>query len=164
MFVMSVNSKKLKMFLFPVLLTCAVIVSAVFFFSDKSKPAVNEYGDFNYRASTASERSGFISQFGWTFEEEPVEVREIVIPQEFDEVYENYNNIQKQQGLDLSDFCGKRVKRWTYTITNYPGYSEQADCIRINLLVFDGLVVGGDVCSVELDGFMHGFSLPSNNS
>ena len=85
-------------------------------------------------------------------------MREIVIPEEFDDVYLRYNELQKKQGLDLSKYRSKRVKRWTYIIKNYPGYSETDDCVRINLLVFDGCVIGGDVSSVELDGFMHTFA------
>ena len=82
--------------------------------------------------------------------------KEIIIPAEFDDVYEKYNAIQKEQGFDLTAYCSKRVKKWTYKVTNYPNY-EGSDCIRATLLVFDGKVIGGDVCSVELDGFMHGF-------
>lgn len=164
MFVVSVNSKKVKTFLLPALVTVIAVIIAITFFSKTTEPAVNDSGAFNYRASSSAERLHFISQFGWAVDEEPVEVREIVIPQEFDDVYENYNKIQTQQGFDLSDFHGKRVKRWTYIITNYPGYSDDEECVRINLLVFDGLVIGGDVCSVELDGFMHGFSSPFKNS
>ena len=50
---------------------------------------------------------------------------------------------------------GCTVKKWTYILTDYPGYEEK-DCIRMNLLVYKGKVIGGDICSVELDGFMTG--------
>ena len=99
----------------------------------------------------------FISAFGWEVEEEPDEVREVIIPAEFDDVYNNYNAIQLKQGYDLQKYAGERVKRWTYTIKNYPEYVDQ-ECIKINVLVYKGEVIGGDVCSVRLDGFMHGFS------
>ncbi len=157
MFVFSVNSKKLCRTLLPALALIAGI--AVTFIVFGSKEEVETEGSaLSYRAADKEERLYFVSQFGWAVNEEPAEVREIVIPDEFDAVYENYNKIQKEQGLDLEPFKGKRVKRWTYIITNYPGYSEGDDCVRINLLVFDGRVVGGDVCSVELDGFMHTFA------
>ena len=39
---------------------------------------------------------------------------------------------------------------------NYPGY-EDLDCIHATLLIYDGQVIGGDICSTQLDGFMHGF-------
>ena len=56
----------------------------------------------------------------------------------------------------MSVYAGKRVKRWIYRVTNYPRY-ENADCIQATLLIYDGQVIGGDVCSTEIDGFMHGF-------
>ena len=100
----------------------------------------------------------FISGYGWQVDEEPIEVRDVVIPETFDEVYGNYNNIQLEQGFNLEKYAGQRVKRWTYVIRNYPDTSPTDDFIRINILVSDDVVIGGDVCSVKLDGFMHGFS------
>ena len=88
----------------------------------------------------------------------------LIIPPEFDEVYEKYNAIQKEQGFDLTKYQGKRVKRWTYAIKNYPGYAADSGCIHANLLVYEGQVIGGDVCSVELNGFMHGFDYPTDTS
>ena len=47
---------------------------------------------------------------------------------------------------------------------NYPGYENKDGVIRANILVYDGRVIGGDVCSVELDGFMHGFEKPTQSA
>lgn len=156
MFVFSVNSRKLGRAAVPVA-AIAACVALFFVFYGKGSADTASAEALSYKASSKEERLSFISQFGWAVDEEPVEVREVAIPDAFDDVYNNYNELQKQQGLDLSLYCGKRVKRWTYTVTNYPGYPEGDDCVRINLLVFDGRVVGGDVSSVELDGFMHTF-------
>ncbi len=89
-------------------------------------------------------------------------VAEVIIPSEFDDTYKAYNEIQKKQGFDLEKYKGSGVKRWTYEIKNYPGYAEDSGCIRANMLVCDGKVIGGDICSVELDGFMHGFQVKEN--
>ena len=110
------------------------------------------------RASTAEERIAFFSQFGYEISEDPLEVKEVVIPTEFDETYENYNEIQKSQGLDLSKYKGKRVKMWSYAIKNYPGYETADGTIRGNILVYNGVVVGGDVSNIELGGFMVSFA------
>ncbi len=114
-------------------------------------------GEVNYSAASAEERLNFASRFGYTVNPEPYEVQEVKIPEEFDEVYKEYNNIQLEQGLDLTDYKGCSVKKWTYTITNYPGY-ENTDTVRINMLVYKGRVIGGDVSSVAIDGFMTGFA------
>ena len=86
------------------------------------------------------------------------EIKTFFIPETFDDVYNNYNQIQTEQGFNLEKYAGQRVKRWTYVIRNYPDTSPTDDFIRINILVSDDIVIGGDVCSVKLDGFMHGFS------
>lgn len=107
-------------------------------------------------AKNETELLEFVSYCGWEVDKEPVEVRDVVIPQTFDEVYNNYNAIQLRQDFDLRAYAGQRVKRWTYIVRNYPESSPDDDFIRINLLVYDGEIIGGDVCSVKLDGFMHG--------
>jgi len=110
---------------------------------------------------TNEERLDFIRSFGWEVEEEPIEVMEVIIPKEFDAVYQEYNSIQRRQGYDLERHAGRRVKRYTYVVTNYPGQPED---VRINLLIRDNRIIGGDVCSLLQDGFIHGFAMPELNT
>lgn len=153
MFVYSIKSKQIKLFLLIVFVVATVI--SLFILSRESINVDNP-DKHSIKASTASERLTFISQFGWEVDEDPIEVCEVIIPSEFDETYAQYNDIQLKQGFDLKTYAGMRVKRWTYSVKNYPGH-ENKNYIRINILVYEGLVIGGDVCSIELDGFMHGF-------
>ncbi len=120
--------------------------------------------NINMKAEKAEDRTAFFAQFGWEIKEDPIEVKEIIIPTEFDETYTEYNLIQKGQNLDLEDYRGARVKMWCYEITNYPGYEDSDGLIRGNLLIYDGVVIGGDVSSIELGGFMHGFSYPQQSN
>ena len=60
---------------------------------------------------TEEERQKFIRSFGWEVAEEPLTVMEVKIPEEFDSVYEEYNNLQKTQGMDLTKYQGKRCKK-----------------------------------------------------
>ncbi len=160
MFVYSIKSKHVKV----VLLLLFVVFTVISLFVLSRDSAQTGKGDnIALKASTHEERMAFLSQFGWEIDEEPVEVREVIIPEEFDDTYTAYNEIQKNQGFDLTVYSGMRVKRWTYTVKNYAGYENQ-ECIHANILVYDGLVVGGDICSVELDGFMHGFTMPRSDS
>ena len=101
-----------------------------------------------------TDRVTFLKQFGWEVDLEPIECQEIIIPSVFNKVYEQYNTIQKAQGLDLSKFAGKRAKRWTYRIKNYPDSTDQ---IRANVIVYNNKVIAGDVSNVRLNGFMTGF-------
>ena len=155
MFVYSIKSKHIKVALLVIFVVFTVI--SLFILSQDSKETGKS--GMSIKASTHEERMAFLSQYGWELDEEPVEVQEVIIPSEFDDTYTAYNEIQKDQGFDLAVYAGMRAKRWTYIIKNYSGY-ENKDCIRVNVLVYDGLVIGGDVCSIELDGFMHGFQMP----
>lgn len=101
-----------------------------------------------------------LSEFGWEFEPKPAETAEIIIPAVYDEVFENYNELQKKAGLDLEPYMGKRATRYTYIITNYPDESVN---VRGNVLVVDGVAVGGDVSTVELDGFMESLNFNLTN-
>jgi len=79
----------------------------------------------------------------------------VSVPEQFDKIFSAYNEIQKSQGLDLSKYKGKKVYRYTYEITNYDGYSGT---VYANILVYRNKVIGGDVCSADIKGFMHGLN------
>lgn len=160
MFVYSVNKRQIK---FVAIVVCLVLMCIILALLTKESIETVKANELNLRASNAEERIAYLAQFGWSVEGEPEEVKEIIIPAEFDEVYENYNKLQLEQGFDLTKYMSKRVKKWTYTVTNYPGY-ENKSCIRATMLISDGKVIGGDICSVELNGFMHGFVKPDSSA
>ncbi len=160
MFVISVKSSKLKKYGAVFLALVLVTLGAVYYVSaSRDKPVANLNG-IVMKAGDSAERTAFFSQFGWQIKEEPCEVKEVIIPSEFDDVYTKYNDIQKEQGLDLEKYKGARVKMWSFEILNYPGYENSDGVIRGNILVFENTVIGGDVSSTELGGFMHGFEKP----
>lgn len=101
---------------------------------------------------TNEDRIGFASSLGYEVESEPVRSQEVMIPSEFDDVYEDYNGLQKECGFDLEKYQGKRMMLYTYTVTNYP---DEPECL-MDLLVYKNKIVGGAVYSTALDGFMHG--------
>ena len=107
--------------------------------------------------SSNEERVSFLSQYGWQVNQDPVVTEELTIPKEMDESYDEYLALQSQQGFDLTQYAGKRVKRYTYEITNYPS-GEQG--VQANLLLYKNTVIGGEVLSPQLDGFLHGLAMP----
>ena len=127
MFVYSIKSRQIKLFL---LLAFVVVTAISLFVLSRESTDVANNDKSNIKASTESERLSFISQFGWEVDEDPIEVCEVIIPTEFDETYTQYNEIQTKQGFDLKNYSGMRVKRWTYSVKNYPGY-ENKNYIRI---------------------------------
>ncbi len=152
------SKKELLLLIIGIVLFVAAVTYVLWPKGDNSTSLLVQKG-YSIEAETAEQRIAFAAQFGWETDSEPVEVREVVIPSQFGDVYEKYNRIQLEQGFDLSEYKGERAKRWTYRVTNYPGTT---DVVYINILVKDGEVIGGDVCSTALGGFMHGFSPEAN--
>ena len=103
------------------------------------------------------DRLDYLSAFGWEVEEAPLAIQELLIPEEMDESYDEYLTLQAEQGFDLTKYAGKRVKRYTYEVTNYPTGETG---VQLNLLIHKNTVVGGEVLSPQLDGFLHGLSMP----
>ena len=83
-----------------------------------------------------------------------METKTVTIPEEFDKVFAAYNEMQKEQGLNLLRYKGKDVTRYTFTVTNYAGYEGT---VYANVLVYRNRVIGGDICSADASGFIHGF-------
>ncbi len=120
--------------------------------ADSSDEAVRISYD---RIKTNEDRVKFLSQFGYEVSEDPLETVEITLPEKFDKVYAGYNELQKAQGLDLSKYRRKTVMRYTYEVKNYDGYNGGR--VLANVIVYRGRVIGGDVCSADPQGFVHGF-------
>ena len=118
---------------------------------------MNENISFN-NVKSASDAVKFLEQYGWTVIDTPVEECEITIPAEFDKVISSYNEIQKQQGLDLSKYSKKTAQRYTFKITNYPSYEGT---VYANVITYRGRVIGGDICTADAKGFIHTFAMPA---
>ncbi len=97
----------------------------------------------------------FLESYGWKVKHDCHERVNITIPEIFDNVYNNYNELQKLAGLDLSDYKGQDAIRYTYIVTNFP--EEICDTVYANVICVKDTPIGGDVMTVPLDGFM--FSL-----
>lgn len=160
MFIYSVKTSKAKIAAF-LLATVAVVIAIAMIMTGEKKPATGD-SSVNVRASNSEERQAFLSQFGWQISEDPTEISEVIIPEDFDAGYVEYVAMNKAQGFDLEPYKGVRAKRWTYDVLNYKGLEGMTGTVQANLLVYDGRVIGGDICSLELGGFIHGFEMPEN--
>ena len=160
MFVYSLKASTLKFFAVVCVALTALVMMITFIprydgGEIKSITTGNE-SKINYsKIKTNEDRIAFISQFGWRVEQTPVEEVEVTVPEKFDKVFNGYNEIQKRQGLDLSKYKGKTVTRYTYEVTNYENENGK---VYANVIVYRNKVIGGDICSANVGGFIHGFS------
>ena len=122
---------------------------------DKPVNTDNATVSYSYdKVKDVSSAIDFLSQFGWTVNGAKVRTAKVTIPAEFDKIFAGYNEIQKSQGLDLSKYKKKELIRYTFEVTNYKDYDG---VVYANVLVYRNKVVGGDICSADITGFVHGF-------
>ena len=128
--------------LFALILTliCAVFVSSKF----TASTVYSEEGSTNYQ------RISFLESIKCKVQEEIVSKKDIVIPDEFSNVYENYNKLQISAGFDLVPFKGSKATVYTYKVTKYKDIKDA----YANLIVCNGKIIGGDIFTTDLNGQM----------
>ena len=158
MFIYSLKASTIKFFAV-VCVALATLITLIAFIPVSAvdgETAVSANVEINYGGiKTNDDRIRFLEQFGWQVDPEAVESIEVTVPEDFDKIFSAYNELQKSQGLDLSRYKKKNVMRYTYEITNYDGYNGT---VYVNILVYRNKVIGGDVCSADVKGFMHGLA------
>lgn len=92
-------------------------------------------------AADDAQRTAFLKQLGYEVDPVYSEVHEVLIPEEFDEVFAAYNTMQAAADMDLTPYRGKRLKCWSYRILN----SGNAEETFAHLYVWQGNIVGGDI-------------------
>jgi hypothetical protein len=125
-----------------------IALLAAAYFAVCARPAENA----GIAGGSNAERLAYINSFGWTVEAEPAAIDEVTIPAQFNDVYTAYNEMQKQDGFDLLPHAGKVCTQYKYRVTNHAAGEDVYLC----LLVRDGVIIGADVSSAQLGGFMHG--------
>ena len=137
MFVFSVktNRRQLISLLICLLLLIAVVLLSVFL-PQKGASAGVMLTDEAQRLSYLR-RLGYEAQAG-------AGVQEVLLPEEPDEALQTYNALQQQAGFDLTPYLGKRLKCWTYTVTNLP----EGDAV-VHLYTFRDKPVAGDVSAPD---------------
>ncbi len=112
--------------------------------------AERKTGDFK-NVKTNEDRVSFLESYGWQVGQEPSYSGVVTIPEEFNAVYEEYNELQKTLGLNLGKYRGKEVELYSYPVTN------AGETAYATLLIYKNKVIGGDVSSASPDGFITSF-------
>ncbi len=149
-----------RKFVAAILAVCILACSAVVVMNRGKNSEITDVANMkDVKLKNNEDRTALLEGYGWVIEKEPLEFMEVKIPNEFDGVYNEYNEIQKNQGFDLSEYAGKRVMRYTYKINNHPSEEEG---VVANIIVYKNKLIAGDVCSPKLGGFMHGLHKEDN--
>lgn len=101
-------------------------------------------------ARTEADQTAYLAKLGWEVSGPPSS-EQVLLPEHFGSEYDAYLALQREGGFDLTAWAGETVTRYSYPIANYP---TGEDNVLADLLVLDGEIVGGELRSVQLDGFM----------
>lgn len=108
-------------------------------------------------AATNEERVAYLEALGWQVEPQPIETLDLQLPEKLEGEWDAYAKLQKGQGLSFSEFAGQAVKRYTYTVTNYP---EIPQGVQANLYLWGDQIIGGDVIFTGQGGFQTDLAFP----
>lgn len=97
----------------------------------------------------------YLKSFGWSVSEMPLRAETVVIPKEFDDVYEKYNQLQERQGFNFDKAKGKKAMLYSFTINDHPSGEKG---VIANVIVYKNKVIGGDISSSDVNGFIHGLT------
>lgn len=99
------------------------------------------------------DRIKFLRNLGCYVNAESETKKRITIPREFSAVYNNYNEIQKSAGYDLSLYKGAECQLFSYDVNELSDIKDPK-YFKANIIVYKGRIIGGDISSVQIDGEM----------
>ena len=105
---------------------------------------------------TAEDRIAYLAGWGWEAVESDTPVEELELPRTFGPEYDQYLQLQLDQGFDLTRCAGKRVRRYTFDLRNDPSGAEG---VQAHLLIRRNRVVGGEVLGPD---FLRGLARPED--
>lgn len=151
------TAKLNKKLLFSVLAVIIIVILALIF----GLPSKNESMTTLSQAKLKNEEEimDYVKKLGFVISEGTLTSKEAVLPKEFDETYDKYNELQKSCGFDLEKYKGKTVTIYTVEATNHP----DSDCVLVELMLYKNKLIGGSVYTKDLDGFMHGLEMPKSS-
>ena len=152
MFVYTLKASGLKFFAV-IAVSVAILATAIGILPSVSAAADVASVSTDYKnISTEEEMINFLSKFGYEVEAKPINIYEITIPEEFNSIFEKYNEIQRAQGLNLKRYSGKDATAYIFKVTNYG-----QDCeVFATLIIRNSRIIAADICSKDGDGFVHG--------
>ena len=98
-------------------------------------------------------REKYLASYGWEIDPDSEEERNVLLPKSFEGAVGEYADMQTRQGYDFASYAGLECRQYTYTVTNYEGCGGT---VYATLYIKGTRVIGGDIHSADIGGFMHG--------
>ena len=148
-FVITTKVSKAKLAALVTLLIAVLVLAAIL---AAAKTGTPEAADAR-NGETNEARVAYITRQGWQINAEPIQTQSVKIPTENTEVFTRYNELQKTQGFDLTQYAGRQATRYVYEVLNAP---EAEGPVYATVFVLDGRIVAGDVTDTAPAGKMRG--------
>lgn len=146
MFVLKLKIRKKHIVSIIIAIISAVLLLIILMSSGNTAPSdsatCDEIGKFSLVARTVGGECGFIKQFGYDVNADSRKCETVIIPNEFNEIYDEYNNLQKQIGLNLEAYKGREAQKIVYEINN----SQEKYAV---ILTQNGRVIGAHLTNGE---------------
>lgn len=127
------------------LLTATVILGAVVLLMPKKPDTSQKIPESAYvSAETVSQRLEYFALHGWEVEE--ICSRNVTIPEDFSQIYEEYAQLQDKQGMPLREYAGKNAQLYLYEVKNY---SPESRKLLAELIVCDNTAIASMVYSED---------------
>ena len=111
--------------------------------------------------ATDEERTAYLTDLGWEVEPTPLETVDLQLPEDLSRTWGDYAALQEGQGLPFAQYAGQAVRRYTYTVLNYPGIPKG---VQANLYVAQDCIIGGDIIATGQGGFQGGLAFPETEN
>ena len=144
MFVFSVKADR-KQLAWSALCLVAVAAAITLSFMLPPKHTTASSTAVDLRAASAEERVALLERLGHRVDGATELVEEIRIPDEADAALVAYDEIQPQ-GMGLQVYGGKRVKCYTYTVT------DDTETVWAHVYVYRDRVIAGDITAADPKG------------
>lgn len=127
------------------LLAAGVILAAAAVLMPKKPDTSQKIPESAYvSASTVSERLEYFALHGWEVEE--ICSKNVTIPEDFSQIYEEYAQLQDKQGMPLREYAGKNAQLYMYEVKNY---SPESRKLLAELIVCDNTAIASMVYSED---------------
>lgn len=126
-----------------ILISAAIALAAIVLIFPDNKPA-DVPASAHVDASSASRRIDYFASHGWEVEE--IAGKNITIPADFSQDYEQYAQLQDKQGLPLREYAGRNAQLYVYDVKNY---SPESRKMLAELLVCDDTAIASMVYSED---------------
>ena len=132
-----------------IIIAAAIITAAVIYCS---APGCSFGVSELINVSSSDGRQKYLNQLGWEIDVKSEERHTVLLPKEFEGIMAEYAQMQTEQGYEFASYAGLECKQYTYIVTNY---SDSDSTVYATIYIKSGHVIGGDIHSAAIDGFMH---------